>query len=184
MTAIVAVEGPSSVWLGGDAAATWPDHSRQTLTSEKVWRHGEWAFGSCGSLRLLQLLRHVLVVPQAPDSVDDLDRFIVTDFIDAVRATLLDAGVTQSKDGVETMDESDFVVALRGRVYTVQGDFSVVRSSLGYAATGSGIDLALGSLYSTQSLSPRTRIRKALEAAAMHNASVAPPFTILELETN
>lgn len=181
MTAIVGVEGPSSVWLGADAAATWPDHSRQTLTSEKVWRHGEWVFGSCGSLRLLQLLRYALVVPQAPDGDDDLDRFLVTDFIDAVRAILIDAGVTQSKDGVETMDESDFVVGLRGRLYTVQGDFSVVRSTLGYAATGSGIDLALGSLYSTRGRSPRARVRQALEAAATHNASVAPPFTILEL---
>lgn len=186
MTAIVGVEHKGTVVMGGDAAFTDPNtHASTVLSTEKVWTDREWIFGSCGSFRIQQLIRYVMVVPQAPDGDEDEDsfyRFMVNHLIDAMKSTLADAGMIENHHEVETIcDDSEFLIGVHGRLFFVQQDFSVVRSSTGYAATGSGIDLALGALHATPTLNAKTRVRKALEAAAAHNAGVAPPFTILEV---
>lgn len=180
MTCIVGIESTNGVVIGGDSAGTSPNFSFIQISDEKVWTDGAWIFGVCGNFRLAQLLRHALTLPQIPENDDDIDKFLVVEFIDAVRSTILDSGVVQSKNAIETIDDSDFLVGVRGRLYLVQEDFAIIRSALGYYATGCGMDLALGSLYSTPSLSAKTRAKKALEAAALHNSAVAPPFTILE----
>jgi len=180
VTCIVGIETDDGVVIGGDSAGTSPNFSFVQISDEKVWIDGAWIFGVCGNFRLSQLLRHALTLPQIPESDDDLEKFLVMDFMDAVRSTILDSGVVQSKNAVEQIVDSDFLVGVRGRLYLVQCDFSIIRSALGYYATGCGMDIALGSLHSTPQLAARTRAKKALEAAAQHNSAVAPPFTILE----
>lgn len=186
MTAIVGIETPrGGVVLGADSAMTSPNHSFTQLSTEKIWVSGEWIFGSCGSFRINQLLRYVMTIPQAPDEVDGIEtlhEFMVNFFIDAVKNTLADAGMIENHREVESIcDDSDFLVGVHGVLYLVQQDFSIVRSATGYSATGSGVDLALGALHATPTLGAKTRVTKALEAAAAHNSSVAPPFTVLEI---
>lgn len=179
MTCIIGIETDDGVVIGGDSAGTTSDFSFVQITGQKVWTDGEWTFGVCGSFRLAQLLRHALTIPQLPPG-DDLEKFLIVDFMDAVRNTIVDAGIVQSKNAIETIADSDFLIGVRGQLYLVQCDFSIIRSALGYYATGCGMDLALGSLHSTPHLAAKTRARKALEAAAQHNSAVAPPFIILE----
>jgi hypothetical protein len=180
VTAIVGIEHEGHVWMGGDAAVTWPNHARIEATSAKVWKSGEWVIGTCGSVRLGLLLRHALTLPQPPDDEDDLERFLTMEFTDAVRGVLLESGTVHSKNNVEGMDGSEFLFGVRGELWLMQEDFGIIRSAERYAATGCGIDLCLGSLYSSGVRSPKKRITEALEAAAKHNAAVASPFTILK----
>jgi hypothetical protein len=51
-------------------------------------------------------------------------------------------------------------------------------STDGYDAVGCGADIAFGSLHTSKGQAPRTRVRRALEAAAHHSAGVAGPFVI------
>lgn len=183
MTAIVGLEYDGGVVLGGDSAFTDYHLTRTQLVESKVWQDGDYVMGSCGSWRLSQLLRHVLVLPAPPsDGEEDIDRFLALHFTDAVRATLLESGTVYSKNSIEQMDESDFLFGLQGKIYIMLNDFAVARSALGYIATGCGMDLAMGSLFTTQEWEdPVARVEVALEAAAAHNAGVMAPFDIIDM---
>lgn len=70
-----------------------------------------------------------------------------------------------------------FLVAYNGKLYTIQEDYSVVRSHYGYAAIGAGQYLALGALAALdEALPPRERLERALKAAARHATTVCRPF--------
>lgn len=181
MTAIVGLEYDGGVVIGGDAAITWPYHLRVESVEPKVWQVGEWVLGTCGSCRIGDLLRHALTPPHPPIDDADIDKFLRTQFADAVRDVLVDSGTVYSKNALEEMSESDFLFGLRGKLYSMQADFSIIRSAGGYFATGCGMDLAMGAMHATAGLKPTTRIKRALEAAAAHNAAVMAPFTIIDV---
>lgn len=184
MTAIAGVEYDGGVVIGGDSAATWDDFGRVSLTSDKVWKSGEWLFGECGGVRSGQLMRYSFKIPNIPDdSGEELEEFLCTDFMDTLRAVLVDSGVVESRHAIENLDNnSTYLVGVRGQLWLLDEDFGVVRSSGGYWATGCGKDLALGSLHSTEEWEdPVSRVEAALEAAAAHNSAVMGPFTIIDL---
>jgi ATP-dependent protease HslVU (ClpYQ) peptidase subunit len=175
MTCIVGIEHDGVVTIGGDAAGTagW---ERTLRSDDKAFRVGEYVMGFTSSYRMGQLLRYSFQ-PPTPEGWD-IDRFMATGFIDAVRQTLKDGGWAALKESRE--EGGEFLVGVRGRLYTVHSDYQIAHSLDGYDAVGCGAEFALGVMYATQDWSPpQERIRKALEAAAHHSAGVAGPFTIL-----
>lgn len=176
MTCVVGIEHDGDVLIAGDIAGTdgW---LRQTLRSDdKVFRVGEFTMGFTSSYRMGQLLRYRLTLGQ-PDTWD-VDRFMSTTFIDAVRECLKAGGWSSVKESREV--GGVFLVGIAGRLYHVDSDFQVGRSLDGYDAVGCGDDLALGALHATRHVrDPRGRVLRALEAAAHHSAGVAGPFTAM-----
>ncbi len=178
MTAIAGVEHDGLVVIGGDSAgvAGW---RLQVRADEKVFRKGQMIFGFCGSFRLGQLLRHALTLPRRHQD-DDVDQWLVVDFIDSVRQVLKDKGNAQKEKEQESADGS-FLLGYEGRLYLVDSDYQVGRTVHGFAAVGCGDEIALGALHATAhtTMTPQQRVRAALEAAAEFSAGVRPPFTIL-----
>ena len=88
MTAIVGLVHERAVHLGGDSAgvAGW---SLTVRADSKVFTNGPYVMGFTTSFRMGQLLRYAL---QAPHPEGDLERFMATTFIDAVRRCLKDGG--------------------------------------------------------------------------------------------
>jgi hypothetical protein len=176
MTAIAGlVDDDGRVWIGGDSAGV-AGYSRVVRADTKVFRRGPYLFGFCGSFRVGQLLHYALAAPIPAPSERNLDAFMVRPFVDAVRECLWLGGVAEIKDEVET--GGTFLVGIRGRLYCIESDYQVGIPACGYEAIGCGDDLVRGSLYSTGHLTPRRRIRVALEAAAAFSGGVAPPFVI------
>jgi hypothetical protein len=178
MTCIVGVETDKGVLIAGDSAGVG-GYSLTIRADEKVWRSGEFVYGFTSSFRMGQLLRYKLTLPRRPanDATQrERDRWMTTEFIDAVRSTLKDGGYAKVENSVES--GGVFLVGWRGSLYTVHSDFQVGRPLHGEAAVGCGDDLALGALF-VASGNPRQRLRKALEAAATYSAGVAPPFKIV-----
>jgi ATP-dependent protease HslVU (ClpYQ) peptidase subunit len=173
VTAIVGLVHGGSVHLGGDSAGVGDHYSLQVRADAKVFATGPYVMGFTSSFRMGQLLRWALKVPE-PDN--DLERFMATTFIDAVRDCLREGGWL-SKDS-ERETGGDFLVGIRGRLFAVQGDFQVAEMADGYAAVGSGYQLALGVLYATRTsrMRPERRLEVALEAAERFNAGVRGPF--------
>lgn len=136
--------------------------------------------GYSGSPRTAQLLRYRLNV-SAPDTWD-VDRFIATTFIDAVRDTCKEGGVAKIESNQEALGGSSFLVGIQGRLYGIYDDYQFSRAVAGHLAVGCGDEIALGSLHTTAQLdmSPQTRIQYALEAAAAYSAGCAGPFTIVD----
>jgi hypothetical protein len=183
VTCIVgAVGADGRIYIGGDSSGTsgWTQTPR---ADQKVFERREYVFGFTTSFRMGQLLRYALTLPEAPVSRSaDLDRFMATKFVDAVRKCLAAGGFAQKENGVE--NGGRFLVGLRGSLYAVGSDFQVGRSRFPFAATGCGEDEARGALYTLVGgqqfvAEPERVVLSALEASAALNAGVCGPFEVV-----
>lgn len=182
MTCIAGIEHDGGVTIGGDSMLSdfW---SGAAMVTPKVWKRGEFIYGFCGSLRAGQILRYIFGAPQLPDDEtdDSLEEYLVTEWSETLRAAFLDSGSSKIKHEVQTTPNSWFLFGVRGRLYTMQEDYSVWRTDRGYAAIGSGEQFALGALEVLRNpqMSAEKKITKALEAATEHTPTVGPPFTVV-----
>jgi ATP-dependent protease HslVU (ClpYQ) peptidase subunit len=176
MTCIAGLVHDGQVYIGGDSAGVGPGWDLTVRADEKVFKNGDFLFGFTTSFRMGQLLRYVLT-PPVPHEAQDVDQFMVGDFVDAVRACLK-AGGFATKDK-EQEGGGTFLVGYRGRLYVIHEDYQVARPVDAYAAVGAGNSFALGSLFSSEGGAPGERVRTALSAAEAHSAGVRGPFLIL-----
>lgn len=178
MTCVVGLVNKGTVYIGVDSAAVqgW---TRRTSHVPKVFRRGPFLLGYTTSFRMGQLLEHHLAVPEQAEGQDDM-AFMVTEFIEKVRALLKEKGFSKVEQNTEKGGQ--FLVGYRGQLYTVESDFQVGKHGEGYEAVGSGADFALGAMHALPHLPPTRRIRKALEVAAHFNMGVSAPFTIATLK--
>lgn len=183
MTCIVAVKKGGTVWLGGDRAATDGRLNRTIIRDPKVFMKGEVGFGVCGSPKVMDALAHGIELPVQRGGSDR--SFLVATLVPAIRKGLVDldaAGKDSDPLGGSpgTTFEGEVLLAYRGEIYKLQGNFQLVATDRDHEATGSGAPFALGSLAETWRMeSPRKRVIAALEAAAQGNAGVAPPFDVV-----
>ncbi|KUJ70165.1 hypothetical protein ACZ90_07015 [Streptomyces albus subsp. albus] len=173
MTVIVGLVHNGRVHLGGDSAGV-AGYSVTVRRDPKIFRNGPYAMGFTTSFRMGQLLHHAF---KAPKPKGDLDRFMTTAFVDALRSCLKDGGWAR-KDS-EQEQAGTFLVGIHGRLFAVHDDYQIAEPADGYAAVGCGDELALGALHATATLGlkPRKRLTLALEAANYHSAGVSAPFT-------
>ena len=175
MTAIVGLAHNGRVYLGGDSAGTsgWD----LTVRSDpKVFRNGPYAIGFTSSFRMGQLLRHAF---QPPMPGADLDRFMTTTFIDAIRDCLKAGGWASKTSDQEQGGE--FLVGVCGRLFKICSDYQVAEAADGYDAAGCGDQAARGALFATADiqLKPRRRLEIALAAAEHFSGGVRGPFRIV-----
>ena len=173
MTCIVGLVDNGKVYLGGDSAgvAGW---SLTVRADSKVFSNGPYIMGFTSSFRMGQLLRYAFD-PPGPD-LEDLDRFMATTFIDAVRKCLQMGGYATKKEEAE--QGGNFLVGVAGRLFEVHSDYQVGESVDGYSACGCGEEIALGSLHATSftGQTARSRVTLALQAAERFSAGVRGPF--------
>lgn len=124
MTAIVGLVHKNRVHLAGDSAGVG-GYQLTVRADGKVFRNGPYVMGFTHSFRMGQLLRHSLT---APHPEGDLDAFMVTTFIDAVRTCLKDGG--HARKDSEQEEGGTFLVGIAGRLFTVYSDYQVGESAL------------------------------------------------------
>lgn len=178
MTCIVGIQHDQGVTIGGDSAAT--DEATISVRADmKVFTSGPYLFGFCGSFRMGQLLHYTLECPVPPDDPGELEQFMATTFVNAVRFCLSNGGVAAHHNNVET--GGTFLVAVKGQLFCVEDDYQVARETVGYAAIGSGSHVAYGSLHTSADydLTPDERVTAALRAATDLTPFVRAPFIVL-----
>jgi hypothetical protein len=173
VTVIAGLVHNGRVHIAGDSAGV-SGYALTIRADPKVWAAGPYVFGFTSSFRMGQLLRYAFQ-PPAPGA-EDLQRFMVTTFIDALRTCLKDGGWARKDSEQET--GGVFLVGVHGHLFTVFSDYQVGEAADGYAAVGCGEDLAQGALHATSALGlkPRRRLTLALAAADHHNSAVAGPY--------
>lgn len=182
MTCIVGLVDGKNVWLGGDRAATDGNLNRTLLKEPKIFLKGEVGFGVCGSPKVMDALKHGIDLPTQAGNDDR--KFLVTELVPAIRDGLVEldaAGESNSPfgGGSGITYEGELLVAYRGKLYKLQGNFQLIEGEEKFESVGSGSKLALGSFESTKSVwSAKKRILMALEASTK-NAGCAPPFDTL-----
>lgn len=184
MTCIVGLVHEHAVYIGGDSAGVggWTITGR---ADAKVFRNGPFLIAYTTSFRLGQLLRYAFTPPPQPADMDTF-RYMVVDFINALRDCLKDGGY--AKKEAEQESAGHFLVGYQGRLFHIGADYQVGEMLDGYMAVGAGDDIALGVLYATSAfvpssplgpgIDPQVRVELALEAAAHHNMGVRAPFSI------
>jgi len=175
MTCIVGVIEGEDVYLGGDSALS-TGNEVIAQKQPKVFLNGEFLIGCAGSARIHQLLCYAFVPPERPIA-KDLQSYMATDFLDALRKCFKDGGLAHKEAEVESYYGS-ILIAHRGRLFHLGSNYSLFEADCGYDAVGTGAEVAKGALYATRSLPPEKRVLLALESAAEHVEGVRPPFTI------
>ena len=177
MTCIAGVKHKGRVWIGGDSAgcASWDITIRRDA---KVFRNGPFVIGFTSSFRMGQLIRYAFKPPRLPESIDDLDRYMVVDFVGGLRQCLKDGGWAERKD--EQEKGGFFLVGIHDRLFKIEADYQVGEAADAYDACGCGEGYAKGALFTAdENADPFTRITRALDAAAHHSNGVHGPFVIL-----
>jgi ATP-dependent protease HslVU (ClpYQ) peptidase subunit len=177
MTCIVGLVDKGNVYIGGDSAGV-AGLSISIRGDEKVFTNGPFIMGFTTSFRMGQLLRYKFDPPRQTAGQDDM-KYMVTDFVDAVRKCFGEGGFGKTPDKDQNKGGT-FLVGYNGKLYTIDSDFQVGIPSIGYSAVGCGFDLALGAMYATKNQKPEDRITTALEAASTFSAGVEPPFVIVK----
>lgn len=187
MTCIVGLECPDGrVIIGGDSAGVsgWDLDVR---ADTKVFTRGAMAYGFTTSFRMGQILRYAK--GQALDGVmafdADVDAWMATTFVDAVRKALKTGGYARKVNEEET--GGTFLVGVAGRLYCVQGDYQVERTVSGFNAVGCGAAYALGAMWvqgagmDAMPVGAASHIvTHALEAAERFSAGVRGPMHLVE----
>lgn len=180
MTVIAGLVDGSTVWLGGDSAATGGGLSRTIIKDPKVFVKGEIAFGVCGLPKVMDALAHAIELPKQQG---DNDRaFLVGELVPAIRDGLKKLDATTEEQGYGTCFSGAMLIGYRGALYQLEGNFQLVRSAKGFDAVGSGGKDALGVLSMKKTGNPKKRLLAALSQAAEFNAGCAPPFVIVKVQ--
>lgn len=171
------------VYMGGDSAGVTGGYSLMVRADEKVFKNGDYLMGFTSSFRMGQLLRYAFV-PPVPEEGEDINKFMVTKFIDAVRKCLKDGGYAQ-KDKEEESGGT-FLVGYKGHLFEIDDDYQVGIPVDGFASVGCGEQIAKGALFSMnqywdKSVPTEEKVRCALEAAERFSAGVRNPFVILNI---
>lgn len=176
MTCIIGLAHESGeVFIGADSAGFDGDGWEiQPQALPKVFGIGEFLLGYTTSFRMGQLLQYSLDLPPHDETLTDLE-YMVRHFIEAVRSCLKGGGFAKIEDNQE--EGGTFLVGYRGRLYTVQSDFSVLVPRDGLDACGCGRRYALGAM-AVMTCPPAERIMYALEVAARFSGGVTGPFHV------
>ena len=196
MTCIIGVLDGGKVYLGGDSCGS-DGYTYEDCCHSKVFKVGDFVIGGTTSFRMLDLLEYSLTLPEGqPFAKADMDKFMRTTFVNAVRKCLKEGGFVRFKDSVE--QGGTFLIGYKDKIWRMQDDFSVI-SRFDYDAVGCGAQAAMGSLFTTKDLKVSTceeipivgelivndvmsvedRITLAMKAAESVLVGVKGPFTII-----
>ena len=187
MTCIVGYEDGGHIWMGGDSLGCEPDSGAADVRSDKkVFLREGFIIGFTSSFRMGQLLMHASDWPTPPDDPLAMHGFMCVEFVNFVRGVFI-RGKYGKVDGDLGAIGGQFLVGVKGHLYTLESDYSVSESLYNFAAAGAGADLARGALSamdghaSLDHIPARERVVTALTAAEKFNAFVRGPFVVEKL---
>lgn len=183
MTCVVGLVEDGVVYIGGDSARIC-GNALGIRPRSKVFRNGDFLIGCAGSIRAEQLMRFALKPPDHDPRID-VDKFMVTSFVDAVRECLKEGGcMGKFETHEEKAGDSAFLIGYKGLLYETDDDLQIVRYEDSFSAVGCGANVALGAMFVSEGRLPEERIRKALSAAERFNTGVRGPFDVQVLKVD
>lgn len=178
MTTVAGLIADGKVYIGADSRTTRGWEYADGV--DKIMRRGDMLIGHAGDVRATQIVRYVFDIPEHPADVSD-ERYFVAHFVPALRKTLKDEAYASVENNQETQD-SWFLVAYHGALYTIQTNYTAFKEVRPYCAIGSGSDYALGAFSATEGIAPRERITRAIRAGTTFDVCSGGDVQIAVLE--
>ncbi len=187
MTCIVGLLDNGVTYIGGDSCASggWRE---QILQQKKVFKLNDTPnaiLGFSGTIRDLNLLQYAENLIDKRDEPDIDHKYIVTKFIPNVIKLFNNNLRNQTDNGISEF-ESYFLLGYKNKLWLIESNYAVFETTDNYQAIGSGVNYALGSLYTTENskLTPIERIHLALQAASKFSTGVSAPFYIINTDND
>lgn len=175
MTAIVGFTHNKTVYIAGDSLGSNGEEKFEYKAS-KVFKNNNFIFGYTDSFRFGEILEYEFVPPEHKAGIED-KAYLVTAFIPKLRETLERCKYVKADD---KCGNGFFLMGYKGRLYKVQGDWSVLEPAEGYSAVGSGSSFCIGAMTVLKDLklSPFEKVIKAIESASKHNPFVGGKINV------
>jgi 20S proteasome alpha/beta subunit len=168
------------VIFGADSEMS--DGYEKSITADsKVFIKKDVAFGMCGEMLFLQLLKYHLEIPMRPKDITD-EEYIVKHLVANIKTTF-----KEQNGSLEINDRRHFygsvLIGYRSKIYELQSNFQVIRTKERFVCIGSGGAHARASMLTSQRTvwTEKTRIRLALNVSSKCAVGVSGPFKIVEL---
>lgn len=172
--------GSGEVVIGGDSMSS-NGYNAFTVRAPKVFVSGPMVVGYTTSFRFGQIAQHHVTPSGAWADMTAL-RYLICDYVPKLREALKEHGFATKLH--EQEEGGTLLVGLRGQLFKIQSDYSVLEVGGGIDACGSGQDVAIGAMWGTiRHIQPSAEevVRAGLEAASNFTCHVRAPFTILHV---
>lgn len=190
MTCVVGIidKENNKIYIGSDTICS-DGNLKWDRKDSKIFKKGPFIFGFTGSYRMGQVIKYHSKIDNLwsifePESDDKEHEFLVTMYIPHLRSILMEHGVL-SKDEDGTDSSHTFLIGFNNRLFSIESDFQVAESADNYNSIGSGVEIALGSLYTSTMMSDvsiRDRIQIAIEAAMTFVPTVGGEIDIISTD--
>lgn len=174
MTTLAAIQGDGWAVIGCDSRASDDSGRYMDLATHKIVNNNGILIAVSGASRGGNIAQFGWKAPK-PRVNEDLDKWMTTIFIPALRKAFQDAGYEGKDDGAAAEHDSSLIVAVRGVIYPIFEDYSWDREARNVYYSGSGGDIALGALEAmnfSKITSPQVAkktLTKAIEIAIKHD---------------
>jgi len=183
MTTIAAIEGPDWVIIAADSQSSSDDGFSINIPNGKVFKNGEIVFAMAGSVRGINILEHDFAPPAV--SGKDIDKYVTRQLIPSIRRTFLEAGYEFSKADSAVENDNIIIIAVKGKVYCINEDYSWERNAENLYVAGSGEKFALGAMSALaggtlidDSVKARKIVTKAIQIASKYDAYTGGKITV------
>lgn len=143
----------------------------------KIIQKGNYIIAGAGDLRAIQVALHVWN-PPTPTVKDktDLYAFVIAKVVPSLRQCLDDNKIAldSDKEGKESPMDLALIVAVCGKLFEIDGQFTVTVQAHGIYAIGSGSDFATGALRAG------AEPQRAMEIAEESDSGTSAPFKTFE----
>lgn len=177
MTVVVGIVHNNVVHMAADTQAS-SCYVKHTISSKVFYiTNGKekLLIGFCGTLRLMQIVKYHLVVPEHQEGDSD-EEYLCTAFISRLRHACVLHGFSVIDNSEEKFSSGSILVGYRGKLFVIENNFQVMEIVDNYTAIGSGMEFSLGSLHTSEDytniLTPLDRLSAAIYAACEFCPSV------------
>lgn len=180
MTCVVGACHNGKIYIGADSLSTdTQDSSKRISGVPKVFVKDQYIIGGAGSWRAIQVLRHADLpkVPRNVSDFDNLEKFMVTKFIDSFEEIMKSHGVKEA--------EYSFLIGVNGCLFTLEEDHQInYHIDFPYDVIGSGYPYALGAIHAMweiPKMSIEEKIEKAIRTSEFFSSSTGGPIKVLSV---
>lgn len=145
MTTLAAIQGDGWCVIGADTLASDDDGFSSEMRTSKVFKNGIALIAGAGSVRGLNILEFGWNTP-AYGSSKSIEHYLTRTFVPSMRSCFIEAGYDMKSDKDVAEQDNDLIVAIKGELFSIAGDYSWDRCARGLFMAGSGGKYALGAL--------------------------------------
>ena len=198
MIVLVAIKEDDKIFVGADRQSTAGqiiEMKKEPKFMEKTFnvvdgygkkiRESKLLLGVTGCAYLGTFLRYGFNFPDLNDNIEDFEEYLIKSLFPTLKKKLVENKlVAVSNNKLNT--ESAFLIIYNGEMYCIETNLGVISIGGSYTAMGSGAQIALGSLHTSEDLgfTSKQRIGLALEAAADNTIYVSHEYDIFEIEND